>query len=152
MNSISEFQPQWISSPGETIKDILHEKNLSIDNFATIMGSNNEQIKKLLSGYVPITEDISNKLSKNIGGTPEFWLRRERQYRTVANKLRRQEEEAWLRELPISDMVKLGWLPANMASKAETCLEYFEVPNVKTWRDKYAVELGFAACAYCLTV
>ena len=38
MNNNEGFRPDWTSAPGDTIADILQERNISDTGFATLMG------------------------------------------------------------------------------------------------------------------
>ena len=44
-------------------------------------------MKKLLSGQLPITEDIAFVLKDELGGTYTFWLKREENYRTALERI-----------------------------------------------------------------
>ncbi|RZJ49344.1 MAG: ImmA/IrrE family metallo-endopeptidase, partial [Flavobacterium sp.] len=94
-----------------------------------------ENAMDLISGQIEITPVIAKNLSKYLGASADFWLQREEQYRnTLAYNY---SPEEWLKELPIKDMVKFGWIK-NVADKVTECLSFFDVPDVKTWRLKYS--------------
>lgn len=135
MENLIEFQPNWASVPGNTIRDVITKKNYSVSTLASEMKTTTEFIYDLISGQNAITPEVANSLSKYLGASPDFWLKREEQYRnTLAHNY---SPEAWVKELPIKDMVKFGWI-RDVADKATECLNFFDVPDVKTWRMKYS--------------
>lgn len=115
------------------------------------MGCSVKRVEELLQGRLPITSEIAERLGRVLGATREFWLKRELQYRQDAGRLRSQSEaepnKGWLRQLPISDMKRLGWIAPSYASGGElqACLDFFEVDSVQAWRSRYRRILKMAA-------
>lgn len=77
----NSFQPSWVSSPGETILDILEERGWSKKEFSKQIGVAPKNVNKLLRGEVKLTAQLATSLSQVLGSTPEFWLNREALYR-----------------------------------------------------------------------
>jgi plasmid maintenance system antidote protein VapI/Zn-dependent peptidase ImmA (M78 family) len=144
MNSTSNFQPNWVSPPGDTISDILKERNISHEDFAKSMGESFEFITELIHGVIPITQNIADKIGQVLRTSADFWMRRESQYRESLKRLTKAEEDKWLAELPLRDMIKFGWLKKT-ENQLQTCLEYFNVPDVWTWRRKYKEAIAITA-------
>lgn len=138
MNKSGDFLPNWYSLPGNTITDILDEKNISVLKFAENMGNTMAYVEKLIAGEISITHDIAAKLEINLGSTTEFWINREKQYQETLVRL---EQTNWLNSLPITEMLKFGWID-KAEDMAKACLDFFDVPNVKAWKDKYEFEVG----------
>lgn len=78
MTDQTDFNPDWVSPPGDTIRDILQERNLSQMSFACSIERSAVFVHRLLDGLEPIDED----LAQFIGPSKEFWLRREAHYRS----------------------------------------------------------------------
>ena len=135
-----EFNPDWVSAPGDTIADILAERNLPVAEFAKLLKSSQEDVMAVLQGRATITMAMARKLERILGGSVEFWMARDFQYwqdlanHDVANK-------EWLSKLPVADMIKFGWLePVPYQShKLSVCLRFFSVPSVAAWREKYGL-------------
>jgi len=142
MLNSNTFQPNWTSSPGDTIIDILQEKDITLDRFAVQMGTSKEFIEKLIGGDKEITEEISEKLAMVLGASVDFWLRREFQYREDLVRLKRVEETSWLKLLPIADMVKFGWIKSEVAKNVSALLGYFGVDSITEWHLKYEAEMA----------
>ena len=67
-----EFFPDWKSALGDTILDILEERNISMDEFSKMMNWTKGHIEDLLSGQKQITLEIARLLSSILGSSVEF--------------------------------------------------------------------------------
>lgn len=130
----------WASAPGQTISDLLAGQGISHAAFAKAIGESIEFVARLLAGETHITADIAGRLQQALGVPAHFWIRREAQFRDAvhrresANSL--ESKKAWLRSLPINDMVAFGWLPALSADTDDAtrvCLEFFGEPDLASW-------------------
>lgn len=140
MNKSTIFSPNWASNPGNTIIDILNERNVSLENFAIQMGSTVSQVEKLVNGNVPICFDTANQLEINLGATAEFWVTRDTQYRESLEKINKLQEN-WIKDLPIKDMINFGWINRT-ENLVKSCLEFFNVMSINEWKEKYSKEIG----------
>ena len=134
------FQPDWASPPGETISDLLNERNIQDRVFADRMGFSYEDTSLLLDGRATITIETARRLVGVLGASVEFWMSRDYQYRRDAQRLQ-SAEELWLGQLPIGDMIQFGWLspPPLPADELKTCLQFFGVRTFPEWRRVYGV-------------
>ena len=145
------FEPDWVSSPGETVADILTERHVLPLEFAKQMGYDAETIIGLLHGRTRVTKEIACALAVHLGSSASFWLQRESQYRQDLARLGRKPEGAtgreWLRELPLKDMMRFGWLQRTADPSAQTavCLDFFDVSDEHAWRETYRAPLEMAA-------
>ncbi|MBZ5628956.1 MAG: ImmA/IrrE family metallo-endopeptidase [Acidobacteriia bacterium] len=139
MTSSQEFRPEWASAPGDTITDILAERNISLKEFARRLEDTPEHAKDLLQGRATITIGLARRLQEALGGSVEFWMARDFQYRQDITRLHVTDEE-WLNELPVGDMIKFGWLKPvpHPSDEAAACLRFFGVASVAAWRQAYA--------------
>jgi Zn-dependent peptidase ImmA (M78 family)/plasmid maintenance system antidote protein VapI len=146
MAQTSEFLPQWTSPPGQTIADLLEAKGLSGTDFVRLLEEPATFVDGLLEGRVSITLGLAKRLQDILGGSVVFWMTRDRQYRDDVMRLR-ATGLAWLRELPLLDMTRSGWIAADSPDgfEVESLLRYFAVPSVSAWRAKYAAVLEEAA-------
>lgn len=141
--SDTSFEPDWLSAPGATIADMLEQKNLSIEEFADLLGCSQEKAEKLLHGRTAITRGVAKLLEDTIGGSARFWLSRETQYRNEVARLQGKGDtvaaKEWLSELPLKDMIQFGWIKAgsDIEQKVSSCLKFFDVKNVAEWRNTY---------------
>lgn len=135
------FQPDWASPPGETIIDILHEENLSLQEFTERVGYTSKYTSKLLNGRASITPEVAQKLKLVVGGSKIFWMNRESQYREDIARLQyeTQERKEWLKKLPLKDMIKFGWInpSSNSTEREADCLRFFGITNMMEWYETY---------------
>ncbi len=150
--NLDRFRPKWpLPPPGDTILDILEEKNWTQSEFADRVDYTTKHVSQLVHGKAAITEDTALRLERVLGGSAEFWLSREAKYReTIAraeeNKRLKSETE-WLKELPLSQMIKFGWVKkcSKKIEQVSECLKFFGVVSVSAWRSKYPLPLQLAA-------
>jgi HTH-type transcriptional regulator / antitoxin HigA len=138
MPNSETFCPDWTSAPGETITDLLRERNITISAFAENIGQTRAEALDLLHGRAAITIGVARQLQQVVGGSIEFWMARDFQYRQqTANA--EESTNAWVRDLPIVDMVKFGWLKPipKRSDELAACLRFFDVPNVSVWHRVY---------------
>lgn len=141
----AKFNPNWASPPGDTIGDLLKEHGITPAELAHSLGMGDTEVDELIAGRKELHSSVAHKLAAALGGSAEFWLVREQQYRldlqqrqpvsTVVSAGR----DDWLAELPIRDMVRFGWIPAT-GTRMDTervCLEFFGLPTVDAWRVAY---------------
>jgi plasmid maintenance system antidote protein VapI len=134
-----EFTPDWASAPGDTITDILDEREISLADFAAQIGQTPDEVMDLLQGRATITLRMARLLRQALGGSIEFWMARDFQYREDTSRIHASDQE-WLSELPLSDMINFGWLRPmpHPSEEVAACLRYFGVPTVSAWRQAYA--------------
>jgi len=141
--------PDWVSPPGDTILDRLEELGWSQKELAERLGYTTKHVSQLLNGKAALTEDTALRLEHTLGSRARFWLEREAQYREAI--ARRQEldalaaQKSWLTALPLSDMLKFGWLRrcSHKGQQVAECLNFFGVATIDAWRERYA-EYGAA--------
>jgi HTH-type transcriptional regulator / antitoxin HigA len=142
--SEQRFEPDWLSAPGGTILDVLEERGLSSRELAELLDYSIERAERLIAGKDAITRDVARLLSARIGGSERFWISRESNYRQDIGRLQRnghpEAARAWLDELPIKDMRRLGVVPAsgNSEETLKAALQFFAVADVDEWRRKYS--------------
>jgi HTH-type transcriptional regulator / antitoxin HigA len=149
-----KFSPDWVSPPGDTIADILEEREWKQTDFAERMGQTPKHISQLLNGKATITEETALKLESVLGSTASFWLNREVQYR---ESLARQEEMKkiiswipWMERFPIKDLMKNEILPIRRYDDAQKpfivkeLLQFFGVASPDGWESRYVrMEVAF---------
>ena len=76
-----KFTPDWVSPPGDTIADLIEERDWTQVQLSERLGFTPKHVSQLINGKTPITEEIALKLTKVLGSTETFWLNREADYR-----------------------------------------------------------------------
>ncbi|PZV11149.1 MAG: DNA-binding protein [Pseudanabaena sp.] len=141
------FTPEWVSPPGDTIIDAIEERDWTQSQLAERLGYTEKHVSLLINAKVPITEESAQKLSRVIGSTPEFWLRREAQYRAqlvqVEERERLQSWISWLDRLPVKDLMKQGAIAKrrldskNKPEIVKELLQLFGVASPDNWETCY---------------
>lgn len=151
---IQPFTPDWISPPGDTIADLLEERDWTQANLAKRLGYSRKHVSQLINGEATLGEDAALKLEKVLGGSASFWLQREAQYRAriaeISESDRLQTWLPWLAELPVKPLMKQGVIPErrmvahNKLTVLKDMLHFFGVASPEEWRILYAnVECAF---------
>jgi HTH-type transcriptional regulator / antitoxin HigA len=81
------FTPDWASAPGETITDLLEERDWTQTQLADRLGYTELQMQQLIDGEVAISEETARKLAEILGSTADFWLKLEAIYRDRLAKI-----------------------------------------------------------------
>lgn len=96
--SLAEFAPDWLCTPGDTIADLLKERGWSQADFAARADFTKQHVEFLLQGKALISELTALKLEQVLGSSARFWMNLEAQYR---------EQLACREEISIEDNVSL---------------------------------------------
>src|SRR5690606_26956591 len=129
------FAPNWVSAPGETIIDILEDRDISVSVFSNLIGEDLDTIENLLAGNQRIERDLASKLTESLGFSKEFWIRRDQLYFQRKAEL----EEQWLNCLPLAEMKKQNLVEKGQ-SVIDSCFEFFGVGNLSEWNSKYRTQ------------
>ena len=138
MIRVQAFQPDWISAPGDTIRDLLQERNLSSDWLVGALERPPEVVDGLLSGQAAITMPLAQKLGEVLGASTDFWIRRDSMYRETLEAAK-EREQAWFAQVPFGDLVTRGWVANARTRSAQvaTLLDFFDVSSLAGWSRKY---------------
>jgi hypothetical protein len=105
-------------------------------SFANSIGLELPRLPELLAGSEPISIDLARRIVESIGGSVEFWLTRDGQYR---DNLANIEADSWAKEFPTSQMTSWGWIdkPVDWQAQIETYLDFFNVGSLSQWQASY---------------
>ena len=82
----NEFMPDYNISAGCVIKDHANKLGMSLSALSERTGIAQEDMWCLYYLSTPITTDIAAKLASGLGGTAEYWLKIEENYRDLLAK------------------------------------------------------------------
>lgn len=141
------FQPDWVSPPGDTMIDLMEERDWSQVELAQRLGFSAKHLNQLVKGKVPLSNDAALRLERVLGSTANFWLSREAKYREQLARLeaksRYETWTSWLDQLPLADLKKTGTIPDQRITQAakpvlvETLLSFFGVASPDEWQAHY---------------
>ena len=131
-------------APGATLRRVLGMQDMSQRDLARRTGLTPKHVNQLLSGTVPLSAEVAERLSLVTGVPALFWNRLEADHRTVQMRAQRQRdleaEHAWVNALPIKELINRGELPpepADQSSRARQLLAYFGVASPAAWREMW---------------
>ena len=90
----TQFAPKWVSPPGDTILDRLEELGWAQSELAQRTEYSKKHINRIVHGIAHISEGTAFRFERVLGGSANFWLSREAQYREA---VAREEEIVLLR-------------------------------------------------------
>lgn len=142
------FRPDWVSPPGDTIADLLDERNWSQVELAGRLGYTTKHVSQLVNGKAAITEDTALRLERVLGAGAGFWLAREAQFRVQRARLDSVQHfsdwAGWVAKLPVKDLMQSGAIPnqrldeKNKPAIVENLLRFFGVASPGEWEIHYA--------------
>ncbi|OIN59772.1 helix-turn-helix transcriptional regulator [Arsenicibacter rosenii] len=74
------FLPDWSSKPGNTIKSVMLEKEITPGYLAKKLELSDTDFQKLLDAEIPVTPGIARLLSIYLGASIQFWINRQKHY------------------------------------------------------------------------
>lgn len=141
------FAPDWASPPGDTLLDIIEERDWTQAELAQRLGYTTKHVNQLIKGKVALSEDAAIRLERVVGSTVGFWLAREAKYRERCARLEAKGKFAgwvgWLDQLPLKDLMSAGVIEkCRIDDKSkpvlvEACLRFFGVASPDEWHGRY---------------
>jgi HTH-type transcriptional regulator/antitoxin HigA len=142
------FEPDWVTGPGDAIEEMLEERSWTQAELAERTGFTRKHVNDLVKGRASVTADTALRLEAIFGAPADFWLRLEAFYRECLERRRRYDAlrnaATWLKELPLNQMVKLGWVDrvSHRGQQVSKVLSFFGVASVEAWRRQYETPLA----------
>lgn len=82
-----EFNPNWVSPPGDTIRDTLDVIGMTRKQFAEQMQMDLMDVYELEHGRLQIDFRIAQRLAHVLDIDAQFWINREKHYRDKLKEL-----------------------------------------------------------------
>jgi len=143
MTNQLELEKSILSPPGDTIQETLESIKMSQAELAERMGRPKEKINDIIKGREPISTSTSFQLERVLGIPASFWLNREKEYRRQLFEIEQKEilekSSEWIKNFPILQMKKLGWLP-EVKEKHKVVMEllnFFSIATPIEWSKIY---------------
>ncbi|MEQ8190034.1 MAG: helix-turn-helix domain-containing protein [Candidatus Eremiobacterota bacterium] len=113
-NFINEYNPDFVSPPGDTLAELLKERGMTQAELAQRTGKKTKTINQIIKGIAPITPRTSIQLERVLWVPAGFWDERERKYQEFLARNEEKEELKkqllWLNNIPVKEMIKLNWI------------------------------------------
>ncbi len=139
----SEYAPDRVSPPGETLEEVLEERGMSQAELAERTGLTRKTINEIIKGKNALTPGTALLLEHVLNIPAHFWNNREQAYRDFlarrSSETRLAEAIPWLKELPLTSMIRRGWIKKhkNQIEQVREALRFFGVARVEQWREIY---------------
>jgi HTH-type transcriptional regulator/antitoxin HigA len=137
MTVVESFAPDWCSPPGDTIKEALAYRRMSSDGLGATLGLSTSSLVGLLSGGLVIDASLADGLAAALGGSRQFWLRREAHYRNRLDRARIPESAVdfatFKASLPVKDMLSFGWLRDFAGGTEDDAIKAFFEDSPGAW-------------------
>ena len=134
------YSPDYAVPPGWVLEDRLVAHNISYAEFARRCGRSPKLISEIIAGKAPVEPKTALQFENVLGVDAEIWLGIETSYRLrlerEAEARRGEEEIAWAKSFPISELVKRGIIekPNSKSDRVKAILSFFGVASVEAWR------------------
>lgn len=138
----NEYTPAAVLPPGATLAETLETLGMTQAELARRADRPAKTINEIVQGKAEITADTAIQLERVLGVPAGLWLGLERNYReSVARARDRHDLEQHverLREIPVSAMEKLGWIPRGVdkVEKLSNVLSFFGVASVEALEER----------------
>lgn len=90
---MNQYNPDYMSPPGETIQELLFEK--AFDEMCGVLLVNKTIMRRLIGGKEQIDQKMAQALEAYFAVPADFWLARERQYRI---NLQTKHDPDWFKD------------------------------------------------------
>lgn len=146
----NRFVPDYLVTPGEVLEEYLEELGMTQAELADRTGLAKKTINEIIKAKSPITPETALKLERTLGRPAHFWSNLERQYQDdrarLAEQARMESYLEWLKNVPVKDMAKQGWIPKfkDKFEQLEAVLRFFGVASPVQWEKMWSTELQVA--------
>jgi len=112
---MGKYKPFKNLGPGHSIRREMEANGWNQKDLADILGFSEKHVSRLLNNKEPITLNTAKLLSSALGGTPQFWVNLDTNYRlrleATAEETATAARALIYRYMPVRDMRAKGWLP-----------------------------------------
>ncbi|HLA83198.1 MAG TPA: helix-turn-helix domain-containing protein [Thermoguttaceae bacterium] len=135
-----KFEPDYVVTPGATLKESIEMKGISQTELAQRTGLTEKTISQIINGIAPISYETAGKLELVTGAPASFWNRRELGYREALSRRKElatlAEHKDWLKEIPLDDLIERGFVEPSEDSGTlvHRALRFFGIGSVEAWR------------------
>ncbi len=136
-----EFTPDWFSKPGDALRALMLRRRLSAEDVANYLDGGIETLRGLLDGSEKLDDQHASILAGSVGGTTNFWLKRQEQYdealERAVDRATAVEADDWLM-LPVPGGKPRGRLTAlTKRDEVRRRLRFFNVGTMSAWQSRY---------------
>lgn len=133
----------WFSKPGDTIMALMRRRDVTAECLAAHFDGGMQEVRELLEGSRRIDETVSDVLSRLLGGSQQFWFKRQENFehaleRAVATAT--AEAEDWLAHVPIPGKSgRKRKSAASIQAEVQRRMMFFNVSTLASWERRYGL-------------
>ena len=135
----NEYQPNYVSPPGETLYELLDDLGMSQAELAKRTGRPKKTINEIIQGKTAITPETALQFERVLGAPAGFWIRREQNYREYL--ARKEDDERlkkhldWMKDMPVAEMIAKKWIKklADKVEQLKEVLQFFGISSPEQW-------------------
>lgn len=137
-----DFNPDWFSKPGDSILSLMHRRAVPAGVLADRLQGNMDTLRGLIAGLHPVDIQIANVISKFLGGTPDFWIRRQENYDKALDRavsaIGDRERSGLIENVPSPGPSPRGRMSdVTTAREVRVRLAFYNVNGMQAWRARY---------------
>lgn len=137
----------WFSKPGDSIRAVMHRREVSADQIARQLDGGIVTLRSLLDGSCKIDVNVAHRLSAVLGASPSFWLKRQENFEKAVDRAVRavavEDMQGFIESVPVPGAKPRGKMTdERRAEEIRKRLVYFSVPNPKSWQEHYGRLIG----------
>lgn len=136
------YEPDYAVPPGEILSEVLEEQGMTQVELARRLGISVKHLNQVISGAASLSSELAILLERVTGVSARLWNGLEANYQDFKARLEESEELApdveWLKELPVKDMIKRGYIEdrrADPIGQLREVLAFFGVARRATFDD-----------------
>lgn len=139
----SQFLPDYAVPPGESLLETLETIGMSQAELAERTGRPKKTINEIIRGKAALTPETALQLERALGVPANFWNNLERNYQEnlarIDEQKRLQKQVAWLRNIPVTELVKKGWIEyfGDKVQQLQAVLNFFGVASPGQWESRW---------------
>lgn len=133
--------PDWFSKPGDSIRAMMQRRDVSADELACHLDGGVHDVRGLLNAGIRIDKRSSDVLSRVLGGTQGFWMKRQEKFDEALNRALRSASKCadeWLDCVPMPE--KSRKKPESTGERMREVrrrMIHYNVATLESWEQRY---------------
>ena len=131
----------WFSAPGDSIRARMHYLEVTAEKLADRLDGGITEVRGLLSGQHCVTIKSATVLSDILGGTQEFWLRRQENFNNaldLALSAALNCKDDWIKDIPMpSTRNSKSINEKTLYKEIRRRMLFYNVPTYSSWEQRY---------------
>lgn len=135
------LRSDWFSKPGDTLRSLMQRKGVDADRLAGSLEGGKQTVRQLLEGTLAINEALASAIATALGGSSEFWLKRQANYEAAVDRAVEANmihHEEWMDRVPAPGSKSPGEMTEKII-KAEIRrrMVFFNTATLTSWNTRY---------------